>query len=244
MTDPRPQTRWRGVVRRVLWLLFLVLAFFGATLLAQVAAHRLALPLLQRALLIQLTLLVLATTFALIDGDGLANLGLWGKWKGYDAAVIAGIMLVHWTGSVLTGVALMSADLIDIENKAIGTLFDSFAAMEPGAFLLLALGLAVVTGIAEELLFRGYVITRLERLHLGAWPTIVLSALIFGLVHWPGYGLLPALSKAVWFGIPTGFYFWHRRNLGPLIAAHVLIDFLGFAMAYVALRFLPEIVAL
>jgi membrane protease YdiL (CAAX protease family) len=204
------------------------------------AAHRLALPLLQTALLIQLTLLLLATAFALSDGDGFASLGLFAKWQGYDAAVIAGIMIVHWTGSILTGFALMSADLIDMEGKAVSTLFESFAAMEPSAFLLLALGLAIVTGFAEELLFRGYVITRLDRLNLGAWPTVLLSALLFGLVHWPGYGLLPALSKAVWFGIPTGLFFWHRRNLGPLIAAHMLIDFLGFSMAYAALRFLPD----
>lgn len=60
--------------------------------------------------------------------------------------------------------------------------------------MALAYGAAVVLGpVAEELVFRG-LLFRLCRRHWGLWPSAVLTALLFGIVHgepWFLFGLIP-----------------------------------------------------
>lgn len=227
--------------KRVLWLLGLVVAFFLGALGAELLGRQLNWPALAAIGLVQVSILTVGLLFAWADGAGVRSLGLIQAWKGIDPALIAGIIGLHWTGSIITGIFLQSAGQMDLEGKAVTSLFRTFTEYDPASFFLIALGLALVTGLAEEVLFRGYLITRLERLGLGAWSCILLSALIFGLIHWPGYGLWPSLSKALWFGVPTGAYFWYRRNLGPLVVAHALVDFFGFSLAYLIFKYFPDL---
>lgn len=185
----------------------------------------------------QAGIMAIALLLPLIDRGGYRNLGIFGKWKGYDAAVIPGIITVQFVGSMITVGIMYAAGLLNQEqNVGAMDVFSQFGALDVGTFMYTGLGLALQAGIGEELLFRGYVITRLERLGLSGWSIILLSALIFGLVHVPGYGWLNSLSKAIWFGIPTGAYFWYRRNLGPLMIAHALMDYIGFLLMFVILK--------
>ncbi|HYG57372.1 MAG TPA: CPBP family intramembrane glutamic endopeptidase [Symbiobacteriaceae bacterium] len=195
------------------------------------------LPVLASLSLGQASILALALLLPAIDRGGFRNLGVLGTWKGYDAGVIIGIIGLHVVGSMVSVGLMMGTGTMPQEDsmKAIGV-FSQFGALNAGSFLLTGFGLALQAGVGEELLFRGYVMTRLERLGLGAWPTIIISALLFGLVHMDGYGLLSSLSKAIWFGIPTGAYFWYRRNLGPLMAAHTLMDFMAFLLLFVMMK--------
>lgn len=236
-SQPQQDHRWR----RLLWLGGMVLAFLIVFAGLQSAARLLRLPPLGAAALGQAGILAVALAFARLDGDGFRNLGIFGQWKSYDAGAIAGIIGTHFMGSVISGVLLMQSGQVDLGNRSVGLLLKTFGDYETGTFLLIALGLALQSGVAEELLFRGYVITRLEKVGLPAWPAILLSALVFGLVHWPGYGFLPSMSKAVWFGIPTGAFFWYRRSLGPLITAHALMNFFGFATAHFLTKYLPNL---
>gem|GEM_PF-2416516 len=212
--------------------------FWGVSLLLHwVNARWLHLSDLGATSLGQAGIMAIALLLPAIDRGGFRNLGIFGQWKGYDAAVIPGIIVLHFVGSMITvGIMYVTGNVDQSQSEGAMQVFSQFGAMDAGTFLYAGLGLALQAGIGEELLFRGYVMTRLERLGLGAWPIILLSALIFGLVHVPGYGLLNSLSKAVWFGIPTGAYFWYRRNLGPLMAAHALMDYMGFLLLFVILK--------
>lgn len=230
-------SRWR----RIAWLAGMAVSFVVAWVVAGVVAEWLQLPPLWAAGVAQLAILLVFIIFAFADGDGVRSFGLWSPWKGYDAGIIAGVIMTHLLGSVLTAQVLVKLGLIRTEGSAAAQLLKAFGDHDAGTFLLIALLLAVMAGIGEELLFRGYLITRLEKTGLGAWGCILGSALIFGLVHWPGYGLWPSLGKAVWFGIPTGIAFWYRRNLGPLIVAHTLVDFLGFSLAFMIAKLAPHL---
>lgn len=194
----------------------------------------------------QVGILMVALFFAYADGGGIRSLGLGTTWKGFDAGIAAGIVAFHYVGSVVTGIALLTTGVLKDEtvaNSGAGRLFSSLGKYAPGSFFLGMLALVILVGFAEEMLFRGYLITRLEQLGLPAWGCILASALVFGLAHWPGYGLVLSLSKAITLGIPTGAYFYYRRNLGPLVVAHAFIDFSGLGLAYLMSRFLPYLIS-
>ncbi|HWI63591.1 MAG TPA: type II CAAX endopeptidase family protein [Symbiobacteriaceae bacterium] len=220
-----------------LWLVGLVVAFFAAQFAASALAHWLKLGALASASMTQAGLMLVAVVFPLIDGGGFRSLGVFTAWKGFDVAVIPGVLILHIVGSLMTMVVLMVAGLYDPQTSqgAMDT-FSNFGQLETGSLALTALGLSLQAGIGEELLFRGYVVTRLERLGLKPWVCILLSALIFGLVHVPGYGWAASLPKAIWLGIPTAAYFWYRRNLGPLIVAHAFLDFSLFMLLGLILK--------
>lgn len=74
--------------------------------------------------------------------------------------------------------------------------------LNPVTFLLPALAMAVSSGVFEELLFRGVLFTSIERM-FGSWAALVVSALVFGLMHLmnPQGSLEGALFIAVEAGI-------------------------------------------
>jgi len=220
----------------------MIAAFLLIYLGLQVLAHRLRLPPLGAAALGQFGILAVALAFSFLDGGGFRSLGLTTRWRSFDLGLVVAILGVHIIGSLVAAAILTSTSGEDLQSAAAPALalLKSFGEFDTGTFFLMALGLAILSGVTEELLFRGYLITRLERIGWGAAPCIALSALIFGLVHWPGYGLFSSLSKALFFGVPTGLYFWHRRNLGPIIFAHALMNFTGFMLAHLIGRYMPE----
>lgn len=223
-------------IKTVLWLAAAALAFLGVSFVTGWIAAQFKLSLLASASVGQVGILLVALVFAFADGGGFRPMGLFTRWLSWEIAVIPGVIILHFVGSAITSVIATLSGQMDPSQMGAMTVFKEFANLSPGTFLGVALFLSIQVGIAEELLFRGYVITRLERLGLGAWPCILISALIFGLVHAPGYQLIASISKAIWFGIPTGAYFYYRRNLGPLIIAHGLMDFLAFVALYLMLR--------
>ena len=87
---------------------------------------------------------------------------------------------------------------------------------------LLALGL--VTAVAEEVLFRGYLLTGLrEAVPLGA--ALVLQALLFG-VHHASFGLSAVPAKAV-HGLVWGALTVAAGTLLPALTAHLVFQFLA-----------------
>jgi sodium transport system permease protein len=67
-----------------------------------------------------------------------------------------------------------------------------------GSLWLALLLVAVAPGVCEELLFRGFALSGLKK--LGAWPGIVLAALLFGLAHSSIHRLAPTMLLGVFFG--------------------------------------------
>ena len=89
--------------------------------------------------------------------------------------------------------------------------------------------------IGEELLFRGFLLTRIERVFgQGALPTIgavVLQAAIFGAAH--AYLGVRGVATAMLVGVIFGSWFVLRgRNLLPLIIAHGLTDTISVFAIY------------
>lgn len=99
---------------------------------------------------------------------------------------------------------------------------------------VLAIVAAVTIGVAEELIYRGYLQPRFEA-RLGRWPGMLVVALFFGLQH-IGFALVsPAaiVAKVVataLAGVMFGLLYWWRKRLMPLVIAHVLLDIVGLGI--------------
>jgi hypothetical protein len=91
-------------------------------------------------------------------------------------------------------------------------------------------------GFVEEFLFRGYLMNRLvdlfgKKTKLVWVIALVGSAVIFGFVHLrqgPA-GMLKVVAYGLLFGVA---FLTVRRNLWPLMIAHVLMDTLSFVSYY------------
>jgi membrane protease YdiL (CAAX protease family) len=97
----------------------------------------------------------------------------------------------------------------------------------PSPWSAAALPLSLLAAVAEEALFRRVAYARLER--FGAVVAIAGSALLFGLVHVPAYGLA-ALPVDVGAGLVFGWQRWASGTWTVPAATH------AFANAMVVLR--------
>jgi membrane protease YdiL (CAAX protease family) len=78
-------------------------------------------------------------------------------------------------------------------------------------------------GFAEELITRGYLITRLERLLGSRFQAVVLSAVLFASYHLY-YGPTGALIYVLVFGLAFGGAYVLLRRVWPLALAHMLLN--------------------
>lgn len=88
----------------------------------------------------------------------------------------------------------------------------------PGEFLLVFLTLAVFPAIAEEIYFRGLLIGILRNLKIGAFHVVFISSILFAMMHFQFYYLLPLLFM----GAVLGYVFYRTKNLWVSIFMHLL----------------------
>jgi membrane protease YdiL (CAAX protease family) len=90
----------------------------------------------------------------------------------------------------------------------------------------LSLGLLLV-GICEELVFRGYLHTLLRRFTRKRWLILLLSSVVFGLIHW-SLGFHAILTTALIGAVFMGAYLI-TAALPAIMLAHFAINFIDFA---------------
>lgn len=89
----------------------------------------------------------------------------------------------------------------------------------PSGFLLALFVVAILPAVGEELLFRGIIMRFAARRSKGAFAfPLVISALLFALIHFHPYGL-PAIFIA---GILLGLVYWWTGSLWLAILAHFM----------------------
>ena len=98
----------------------------------------------------------------------------------------------------------------------------------------------VIGGFSEEVIFRGFLITRLTTLFGGAKPAVVIAVIIagvfFGYLHFYNQGYRGFISAAI-IGIVFGaMFFLFKRNLWPLVIVHGCINTIGFVTTYMGLE--------
>ena len=102
---------------------------------------------------------------------------------------------------------------------------------------LLMLAISWISGgFAEEMFFRGFLITRLQAaldgVKFASVLAVLLPALLFGYVHIYYQGLHGYFNAGMVGLVFESFFLLYKRNLWPLVLAHGFINSLGFTAEF------------
>lgn len=134
---------------------------------------------------------------------------------GFSILSIFAILLVILIGAVIIALPYKLWGTLKVSNVVLLMLKLSFPAKLFGIF---------TAGLLEELVFRGYMIPRLQLLFKNQHLPIIISAVLFGLLH-VGYGTIINILMPTWIGLVFGYHYYKYRNLKMLIICHILIDY-------------------
>ncbi len=142
--------------------------------------------------------------------------------NGANWSYLAAIVLL------IPSIIMLWAYLFKIDNTAQLALIASFRSLTPQTALPLLLGLALSAGIVEEVVYRGFIQNTLTRAY-PKWVSFLLVAIIFAVMHLLP---LPLLVPYMMVSLIFSFVADKTRSTGVVIIAHVLVDFLLFALVY------------
>lgn len=95
----------------------------------------------------------------------------------------------------------------------------------------------LTAGITEELVFRGYIMPRLQLLFNKTYLSVIISSLIFGLIHF-GYGTALNVIGPFIIGLVFAIHYYKYRNIKILIICHFLWDYMVILLK---LNFQPQL---
>lgn len=88
------------------------------------------------------------------------------------------------------------------------------------------IGLAIMNGVLEEVVIVGFWFTRMGQAGWSIAAVLIGSALIRGTYHlYQGFG---AFAGNIVMGLVFGWFFLRFKRVGPLVAAHSIIDIVAF----------------
>lgn len=124
----------------------------------------------------------------------------------------------EWGTGALIGAGLYTACVLIL--IALGVY--RIEGLNPWTFVIPAVAMALSSGLFEELLFRGVLFRSVEDL-AGSWVALVVSSLVFGLVHLsnPSATLIGALSISVEAGLLLAAAYMLTRRLWLSIGFHM-----------------------
>jgi uncharacterized protein len=171
-----------------------------------------------------LALVSLVLFFLWRNGEPWARLG-WNFRNGWkDIALGIALFLPMFFAAGFLDHALQAAGL-----SAPATPMPSFLEARGGAELVLASVLVIIVAVAEETIFRGYLLLRFRGVKLGRTVAVLLSAVIFSLGH--GYegasGVVTVGAMGLTFAV---IYLWRQSLVAPMVM-HFLQDFIGIVLA-------------
>jgi membrane protease YdiL (CAAX protease family) len=219
-SPPREGTRQLMEVLVFLFLIMpsMVLSFFV------VRAGSLNFPFVAVSTILRdLSLLCLVLYFIWRNGESLRDLGWNLKDSGREAALGALLFVPVFFGAGLLEDLLRQAG---VSPSAVPT--PSFFRVHGSGEIVLAVILVLVVALAEETIFRGYLLLRFQEVSPRPILAAVLSAVIFSLGH--GYegttGVITVGALGLAFAL---IYLWRGSLVAPMVM-HFLQDFIGIIL--------------
>jgi membrane protease YdiL (CAAX protease family) len=180
------------------------------------------------------------TAFSVILRDlALVSLILFFLWRNGEPWESLGWNFKNGWKDVVLGIGLflpmfLTAGLLDRVLQGAGlsspaTPLPAFLTAKGGAEILLAFILVVVVALAEETIFRGYLLLRFQGLKMRPVRAALLSAFIFSLGH--GYEGSSGVVTVGGMGLVFALVYLWRGSLVAPIVMHFLQDFIGIVLA-------------
>ena len=163
----------------------------------------------------------------------------WGRWNMRTAALGSLqsliVLFLAMLGFVVAGAAVM----VFIDPQAAPDMSQyNYLSGNLSLFFVSLAGVLVVSSFGEELIYRSFLINRLEALLGGASTlatstSVACSSLWFGLIHfhWGWVGVVQTTGMGLALGLS---FILLKRNLWPLVAAHATMDTLLLLQLYLA----------
>ncbi len=168
----------------------------------------------------------------------LVSLILFFIWRNHEAVTRIGWTLKNSGKEISIGILLfipftLGTGLLDKGLRALGfsapsTPLPSFLAARGMAEFVLALVLVVIVAVAEETMFRGYLLLRFKALTSNPFGAALLSAVVFSLGH--GYEGSAGVVTVGVMGLVLAFVYMWRGSLVAPVVMHFLQDFLGIVL--------------
>lgn len=205
-------------------VLFLVMAAGGALLQQLAAVHAAPLPAPSRPAGLYLSLIAMEWGLVLyVARAGLRRTGtslrtlIGGRWASpADVLRDAGMALAAW--GVWTRVSWAMERWAGADHAAsVSTLLPRHP-----LDIVLWVALSMSAGFAEELVFRGYLLTQFRAMTHSTWLALVLQAMLFGVSH--GYQGVRACVTISLYGLLFGALALGSRSLRPGMLAHAWTD--------------------
>jgi membrane protease YdiL (CAAX protease family) len=90
--------------------------------------------------------------------------------------------------------------------------------------------IALTAGVTEELIFRGYLLTRLSQWFKNNVAAVIVSSLLFAALHYK-YDSARELIFTFLIGVIFSIYYIKYRNIKTIIVTHFLIDYINMNIA-------------
>lgn len=188
------------------------------------------------------TVLILATIFLRQQNLGWRDVGLKGPSSARGVFITLGQTVITLAVMIAVGAiaSIVLGQYVEPTSPA-GDRFEGIVGNLDYYLMWLAISW-IVGGFAEEMVFRGFLINRVESFLTGRVPieksgiisiiAVILPAALFGFAHIYWRGLLGALVGTC-VGIALGIlYLAYGRRLWPLILAHGLLNTLSVTARY------------
>jgi membrane protease YdiL (CAAX protease family) len=164
---------------------------------------------------------VVLVILTVIERQPLASIGLrrpgWGA-LGFGLLGLVGLLIAQPIGALLQQAA---------HGRPSPSVFRDMGNLPLWLLVLLPFRAA----ITEEILFRGYAMTRVESLTRSRVLAFLIPGVLFCLAHVPTFGLTYALAVAP-LAVVLGALFLWKRNLWANMIAHAGVDALALAAAW------------
>jgi uncharacterized protein len=157
------------------------------------------------------------------NGENVGRIGWSFRRAGREVALGAALFIPF-----VFGAALLDRYLLRLGLSRPATPTPSFLAASGASEFLLAAVLVAVVAVAEETIFRGYLMLRFQTLLRGPVLAVLLSSVIFSLGH--GYeGSAGLVTVGVMGAVFAVIYLWRRSLVAPIVM-HFLQDFLSIVL--------------
>jgi membrane protease YdiL (CAAX protease family) len=181
---------------------------------------------------------VLVAFSAILRDLALVSLILFFIWRNHEPVTWIGWTFKKSGKEIVLGIVLFipftfATGLLENGLRAVGfsvpsTPLPSFLAARGLVEFLLAIILVVVVALAEETIFRGYLILRLKAVTASPTVAVLVSAAIFSLGH--GYeGSAGVVTVGVMGVVFALVYLWRQSLVAPIVM-HFLQDFIGIIL--------------